>query len=366
VIIHRYIAAEVVKPLVSIATVLVVLFVGYSSGRLLTDAVNGLLAIGDLTRLLALKVMIALEVLLPVTLYVSVILGLGRLHADHELVAIRACAMGATRPLRVVFLLALGLAVAVAALSLYGRPWAYEQSYWITARVEADLDFDKLEAGTFFEAKYRNRAIMVDAIDHESGSLANVFLRSERDTDILQIAYAPVGRYHTDPDTRRTSITLRDAVFYELRRTRMKDLHGRIGELTVHLKAPEPPAVGYKRKAAATSELLDAEDPRDRAELQWRLSTPLSTVLLALLAVLIGRGGPHAGRYGRLFMAALAYAIYYNLSGVARTWVENGTVSGWPGLWWIHALMIAILVGLFVRSRVKFRRVRAPAAAMAI
>ena len=49
-------------------------------------------------------------------------------------------------------------------------------------------------------------------------------------------------------------------------------------------------------------------------------------------------------------MAALIFAVYYNLSGVAQTWVEQGVMDEIPGVWWLHALM-ALVVSLYLFQR---------------
>ena len=106
--------------------------------------------------------------------------------------------------------------------------------------------------------------------------------------------------------------------------------------------------IGYKRKAAATTALMFSDQATDVAELQWRLSRPLATILLALIAVPLSRSSPRQGRNEKIFTAALIFALYYNLSGLARTWVEQGTVDSFPGLWWLHALMMVIVAVLLI------------------
>ena len=101
--------------------------------------------------------------------------------------------------------------------------------------------------------------------------------------------------------------------------------------------------IGYKRKAASTFELMFSEIPSDVAELQWRLSRPLATILLALIAIPLSRSSPRQGRNEKIFTATLIFALYYNLSGLARTWVEQGTVGSFPGIWWLHMLMTVLV-----------------------
>ena len=102
--------------------------------------------------------------------------------------------------------------------------------------------------------------------------------------------------------------------------------------------------MNYRRKAAATRTLWESDQPRDIAELQWRISRPLGTILLALIAVTFIRSTPRQDKTERTYLlAALVFAAYYNLSGLAKTWVEQGVVASIPGVWWLDALMLSAL-----------------------
>ena len=118
----RYLIREVLKPSVVICVLFVVLFAGYSWVVFLAKAVDALLSTSILVQLIVLKVGIALEVLLPVSLYFGVILGLGRLYADSEMKALLASGVSPYRVMRTIGLLAGCVAILVALFSLYLRP----------------------------------------------------------------------------------------------------------------------------------------------------------------------------------------------------------------------------------------------------
>jgi len=78
--------------------------------------------------------------------------------------------------------------------------------------------------------------------------------------------------------------------------------------------------------------------------LQWRISRPLATILLALIAVTFIRITPRQDKTDRNFLiAAIVFAVYYNLSGLAKTWVEQGVIGSIPGIWWLDLLMLLAL-----------------------
>jgi lipopolysaccharide export system permease protein len=107
--------------------------------------------------------------------------------------------------------------------------------------------------------------------------------------------------------------------------------------------------------------LRGSDDPRYQAEYHWRLATVVITLVLGLLAVPIARLRPRQGRYARVIWGVLLYAVYANLLISGRTLIEKGTVPAWLGLWWVHALMLLLGIGIVKLPRVTdaLRRLRA-------
>jgi lipopolysaccharide export system permease protein len=96
--------------------------------------------------------------------------------------------------------------------------------------------------------------------------------------------------------------------------------------------------------------LLRSPKPEDVAELQWRLSTPLSTLLLALLAVPLSRTTPRQGKYVKVVAAVLIFAFYYNITIVAKNWIEKGVLNAVPGIWWVQVSLAGLILVLLWRS----------------
>jgi lipopolysaccharide export system permease protein len=111
----------------------------------------------------------------------------------------------------------------------------------------------------------------------------------------------------------------------------------------------------YRRKAETTLNLSYSEEPKDIAEYQWRITTPLATLLLALVAVPLGRTAPRESRLRSFFMALAIYIGLLSLTAVMRTGIEQGTVPRFPGLWAAHAVVAVILVLLVNPLRLRRR-----------
>ena len=126
-----------------------------------------------------------------------------------------------------------------------------------------------------------------------------------------------------------------------------------LGMFAVWIPSGEPDPVGYKTKSSDTFELRLSDGRVDKAEFQWRISTPLSALLLALLAIPLSRSRPRQGRYARMLGALVIYAVYYNLLDVSRTWVEQGTASS---IWWAPGILSLLVLILYIPWKKLVRR----------
>jgi lipopolysaccharide export system permease protein len=328
---------------------LVAIFASYTAAEYLADAVAGLFPPGAVLLMLVLRIAIALEVLLPTTLYLSVVIALGRMYRDSEMIALSSCGVGISRILKTVFYFALFVALLVAALSIFVRPWAYKEVYGLKARVKNDFDISRMEAGNFYEITPGHMVIFAEKVDHKRNRVERVFIRSVEDQR-LRVIFARKAYQPEKTVDGRKLLLLRDGYLYEFERSGTKGKITQFAEATYLLSPPETVAVKYKRRAASTWYLMHSDKLEDIAELQWRLSTAISTVLLALLGVPMSRTTPRRGKYFKLVAAVIIFAIYYNIMVVAKNWVEKGVLDAIPGIWWVPALLAGCIMALLWKS----------------
>jgi lipopolysaccharide export system permease protein len=327
-------------------TLLVIVFTGYTFAIKLSEAADGLIPLSVVARLIGLKSVITLEVLLPTALYLSIIAALSRLHRDSEMAAINAAGVGEARILRSVIILSVVIAVIVGAISLFARPWAYRQSYQIEAEARAEFDIRKIEPGQFIELQGSKYVLFARQVDKNKGRLRDVFLQSDRGNKI-QLIFAQEAFLPPVRAGERRGFEFVNGYNYLLDQRGRQDTTLKFKHMTVYIPADKRDTK-YRRRAEPSINLYRSDAPKDIAEFQWRLSTPLATVLLSLLAVPLSRSAPRQGRYHSFLFAILAYVGLFNLTGVARTWVEDGKVPSFPGIWWIYLVPLLLFVGLMV------------------
>ena len=244
-IIDRYLLREAATPFLAISFALTTLFVTYSLTRYLTDATEGVLAANAVFTLTMLKALIALEMLLPVALYIGLIVTLGRLYSDWEITAMKASGISERRIIVPVLMLAGTIGLLIAALSLWARPWAYNELYEFQAQAKAFNELDQLEAGRFHFDDSRGRVVFMDAREG-SDALSGLFVRT-REGDDTQVISATSGSFGAFATNEKHRLDLFDARIFQVG-AEGQNLVGHFDEFTLWLPTAIPDPVGYKPK----------------------------------------------------------------------------------------------------------------------
>lgn len=348
-IIDRYIAAEIARPFAVGSGLLFIVFAGYSSIMQLAEVEKGVLPLMTALQLIFLKSIVSLELIVPTALYLSVLSAMGRLAVDSERVALQATGVSELRILKAVLKFAFFIALLVGLLSLFGRPWAYRESYRVEADAVAAFDISKLEAGRFLELQNGGYVLFAQRVETGEGRMFDLFLQRDQG-DKVNVIYAREARLFQPEAGLGLVMRFYDGYAYLLDRQGERDSRLRFGRLALSLESA-PSDTGYKRKAAPISRLAGSQRRRDIAEFQWRLSTPVATLLLAALAVPLSRHTPRRGRFGGYFIAISIYVLLFNLALLARNLVEQGFVGAIPGIWWAYLFPMLLLLFLLFAPR---------------
>jgi lipopolysaccharide export system permease protein len=355
VIIDRYILREILKPTVAICTVLIIIYGCYISSRYLEKAVFGQLPGTTVILLILLRAVIALEVLLPTTLYLSVILALGRLYRDSEMMAMFSCGIGIPRILKSVFFTSVIVGMIVAALSVYIRPWAWHHFFELKAQAKTNFDLTRMKRGIFYEVDDGKRVVFADGVDNLKNNADGVFIQTEQN-DKLQIMYAKRAEQFLDKKTEMPRVLFRNGSLYEFPRFGNEFRTTDFKTMNVNLDNPKSSNEEYRVKTIPTDNLLKFSTLEEIAELEWRLNAPVATILLALLGVPLSRSSPRAGKYAKVPTAVLIFAGYYYFSAITKKWVGQGVIDVFPGIWWAQILLAGLTIFFLYRPAEIFRR----------
>jgi lipopolysaccharide export system permease protein len=268
--------------------------------------------------------------------------------------ALFACGVSLSRVLRPVLVLGVIIAVFVAGLSLFIRPWAYHQFFRLKKQAKVSFDLTRMTGGKFYALENGHRVIYADRVDPQGNRAQRVFIQTSRD-DKLQVIFAQHARQIQEDVTGKQFLVFNDGLLYEFSRSGADGRIVQFDQSAMPLELPAAFKLKTRINAVATAKLLRSASLEETAELQWRLSTPMATILLALLAVPLSRSSPRRGKYAKVTTAVLIFAAYYNLIAIAKKGLENGLLAPAPGLWWVHIALAALVTALLWQPAILIR-----------
>ena len=106
-------------------------------------------------------------------------------------------------------------------------------------------------------------------------------------------------------------------------------------------------AIYTKIEGKSTLDLIKEGGRYANAELQWRLSQPITVLILSVIGVFLGKASPRGGKSVNLLIGVIVFMLYYNGLLVAKSALELGRMDPIIGLWGVHFLMLVFLLLLY-------------------
>ena len=347
-VIDRYLIREIIVTLLAVMLVLLVIFLSNRLVHYLADVATGELAGGALFALLGLKVIKYIILLVPIALFISILMVLGRLHRDSELIAMAACGLAPAHVYKPVFVLAIPLTLLLGWMSLVVVPYTSQLEAEMLRQAQHGLELGGITAGQFRHNKQKGRVVYVENLD-EQGRLENVFIRMKQHGRPVLLS-APSGELEDNKETGERLLTLIDGYRYDgvPGQAGYKVMH--FGRHSVQLAAPKLAQRIPRRKEKNTAELWASDTLFDKAELQWRIATPISVLVLALLAPAMSRLRPRSDRFTTLVFGILLFIVYVNLMALGKSWVGRDVLPVPLGMNGVHGLFVLLSLVLMMRQ----------------
>ena len=328
-------------------TVLFTIFVTWILISILGKAAGGKVASGDVLALIGFSLLNYLPTVIILTSFIAVIATVTRSYRDSEMVVWFASGQSLMRWVAPVLMFGLPLVALVAALSFIVTPWAKMKSTEFVERFEKREDLKRVSPGQFRESTSTNRVFFVEGSTRGSTVVQNVFVNSvDQGNNSIVVAKEGViepdgkgGQYLVLKNGRRYLGQPGRADFQsmEFERYRMRV------SSQVPVMGSETPA-----DALSTPALLALPDNRfTNAELLYRISAPISCVVLMLLAIPLGFVNPRAGSSANLILALLIFFTYSNLSKLFEASVKQGKMSFHMAWWPLHVAALVVVAALF-------------------
>ena len=364
-IVDRYLARELLVSFLAATVILLLVTIGGTIADLLNKIAHGRVPAELLLALIGLRTVDALTVLAPLAVFLGVQIAYGRLYRESEMAVFSASGLAMTDLLRPLMLLAVPLAILMGFISFWLAPTAVRQSQLLLQEASRSLIVAGLEPGRFVELPNNDGVMYVESMNADGTKFKKMFVASEKanpkdGTSNLNVITATDGELYHEADGAERYLGLNDGFRVEgvVGKDAYRLMRYQRNDLKLQDSETDNSADSVKR-SAQTSELLASNDVVQRAELQWRIGVPVTTLVLILLALPMAKSSPREPRYARLLIALLSWVIYNTAITFARNWISQGKISPLFGFWWIQIPTALIALYMLWRSQ-QLPKPRAP------
>jgi len=290
------------------------------------------------------------------SLFLAIILAVSQLYKNSEAIVMNSLGLGDKQ--FIIFLRPLVIVsfIIILFLTTTAVPWSKQQKNLIEEANKNASEFTFIKEGEFEEFKdgeivfYASESSTPDSEALQNMEEIFISARSEKNSIIV---LASEAIKFTNPETKNVYLRLKDG-------TRYQDITGNKSKVILNFDqydlqiisgdmlntVPQYTAI----QGIKTLELFNREGLLVNAELQWRLSAPISLLILSVLGVLLGKTSPRSGRSIGLLIGIVIFMLYNNGLLIAKSSIERGELNPIIGLWSVH-LSVLLLTLIFYQLR---------------
>ena len=355
-ILYRYFLKEIILTTLTVSGILTVIAVSWRFSGYLEDAASGLLNSEILFVLIIWRLPSFLEIVFPVSFFLSVILVLGRFSAENEMIVMKSIGLSPRNIGLMILSLSLFFSMISGLVAGFFKPLGERRADQLLIAQASQADFDKLISGRFQSFKFGERVIYARKVSDQY-QLEDVFINAyhgEAKGTAARYFSTILARsgYFDSSSGNELILVLQDGVrFYG--RPGMADY-----EVISFQEYGQPIETNptfsniIPFSSMTNTELFNSMEPGASAELQWRLAMILLIPVLGFIAIPFSEVSSREGRYGKVVPAMIICFLYIFLLAAGKSALAREEISSLLGLWWVHVIFIMVAVLSFQKDRI--------------
>jgi LPS export ABC transporter permease LptF/LPS export ABC transporter permease LptG len=360
-IIDRYVIREVIPPfliaLLVFTFVLIIPFIIDIAEQMIAKNVPA----GTILRLMATLLPQALALTIPMSLLIGLLVGLGRLSADREVVVMMACGISPYRLLQPVLVFSVVCWGLTSWVMLKAMPDGNQRYRELTQEIVMNRAEGEVRPRVFFE-DFPSLVLYVHEVPFDGKGWLDVMAADTSNASSPVIYLAKRGRMMINRDEKtihmvledgaRHTTTLDDPAAYEVlkfdstiltldpssvfprtgpqrgeREMKVEDLAGLAAELRASGQSPHRPIM----------------------EIHKKFTVPIACFVFALLGVALGASHRKDGKLGAFVLGIAVIFAYYVIMFTAESLTKGGWIAAWLAMWIPDIVLGAAGVLLLIR-----------------
>lgn len=355
-ILARYLMRNVLVLLSAVFIVIGLVVFGNQLVLVVKESLKAGIPLADLLPLVGFNMIRDVALILSLSLLLAIILSVSKFYKDSEAIVMNSLGLGDKHFMVFIQPLVIFIFIFVLLLTTVVVPWSKQQRDLIMARSENASEFSFIKEGEFQE--FKNGDIIFyaskvsDADNAKEQNMKEIFIYTLINNEPV-IILAEQAQKYTNLNTNSVYLRLKNGARYQgfpLDENK-KILNFNLYDLQViDGKVQRSISTATKVESKSTFELLFSSKLTEIAEFQWRISQPLSILILSVLGVLLGKTSPRSAKNLGVLVGVVVFIVYNNVLLIAKSALERGESLPIVGLWWVHLLML-LLIFIFYSIR---------------
>jgi LPS export ABC transporter permease LptF/LPS export ABC transporter permease LptG len=304
---------------------------------------------------------------IPIGLLLAILVAFGRLSADMEVVALKACGVSPLRLLRPVLVFGGAVSVLTGYLMLEAVPrsnYAFKSLIFDIVRTQAIVGVKE----RVFNDTFGDFVIYVDEIAADQVALRHVFVADQRKPDQQRFITAREGRLLSDEVNRRITLRLLDGAVHETSPTALqkyREVRFRLYDISLvpdnslvqqgsAPKGDREMSLGELREAATQTQALRGNANPYLVEIHKKFAIPAACLVFSVLGVPLGIRAHRGGRWGA-FVALLPIVLFYYVGlTLGENLGDSGRMPPWLAMW-LPNLVVGAVALYLLRANLRER-----------
>ena len=349
-IISRYLLKNLVVFFISIFFIIGLILFGNQFVLTVQESVEHGIPIQELMPIIGFNMLRDLPIISSLAFFLSIIISISQLYKSSEAVVMNSFGMGDKNFIHLIQPVVTFLFVLVFVLTIYAVPWAKQQKSLAEDETVNASEFSFITEGKFESFKngeivfYASESSLVDNAGEQN--MEEIFIYVSNEATPIVVLASEATKY-TDSKNESIYLRLKDGVRYE----------GLPGDENVNIldfdRYDLEIVSGEVQKSLSNFSEIEEKTSIDllleggdlaNAEMQWRLSQPISILILSIFGVLLGKTSPRTGKGINLLFGLVIFMLYNNGLLVAKNLIESDQLNPILGLWSIHILLILFMI----------------------
>ena len=351
--IAKYIRRSLVTLFFAIIFIIGLVLFGNQFVLMVQESVERGIPIQELMPLVSFNMIRDVSLILSLSLFLAVILTISQLYKNSEAIVMNS--LGLSDKHFIVFIQPLVLLsfILIFFLTIYAVPWANQQKNIMEEETKNASEFSFITEGEFEVFKqgeivfYASESKSLDTVGVQN--MEEIFIYAV-DNEKPVIVLASEAKKYIDSESDSIYLRLKDGVRYQgiPGNENISILNFDLYDLEiVSSELQDSVAISTKIEGKSTHDLIKEGGRYANAELQWRLSQPITVLILSVIGVFLGKASPRGGKGVNLLIGIIVFMLYYNGLLVAKSSIELGQMDPIIGLWSVHLLMVLLLLLLY-------------------